>query len=82
MKFIGEAGRGKYICEVSHTELEKFLGLYYGKMKEIRVGDEIDLGAGHNHAAEISDAMRKTREFIESNSKIIEAILNGMTIQQ
>lgn len=84
MKILGLVSEGysqrAYICEVSHAEIEKFLGLYYDKMKELKAGDVIDLGKGYDHAREIKDATKKTEEFITANKKIIEAILNGMTV--
>jgi hemerythrin-like domain-containing protein len=85
MKVIGMANDGwkhekVYICEVRHAELEKFMGLFYDKMDALKVGDSVELGKGYDYAAEISNAMKTTKEFIESNKKIVEAILNGLTI--
>ena len=81
MKVIANAGHDTYICEVTHTELEKYLGLYYGKLKDVRVGTLIDLSKGYAYHDEILDAMKKTREFIEANGKIVSAIMNGLRIQ-
>lgn len=78
MKVIALVERQKYICEVGHYELEKFLNLYYGKMQELRVGENIDLGKGHNFATEAADALKKTREFIQANQQVVTAILNGL----
>jgi hypothetical protein len=83
MKVIGIASENydrRYICELDHTEIEKFMGLYYGKMEKLKIGEIIDLGRGYDFASEISTAMSKTSEFIESNKKIINAIMNGITI--
>lgn len=80
MKVIGKSGRDSYICEVSHTEIEKYLNLYYGKMKSVEVGEEIDLGKGYNFSSDIRDAMKKTSEFIGANKKIINAITDGIMI--
>ena len=80
MKIIGKVKDDQYICEVSHTEVEKFLGLYYGKMQRLKVGDDVDLGQGYNYAGQISDAMKKTQEFIDGNKKIVKAILDGLAI--
>ena len=80
MKVIGIASRGTYLCEVSHTEIEKFMGLYYNNMKELKVGDNVDLGKGYNFASETKEAMLKTEAFISSNKKIVEAILNGVSV--
>lgn len=80
MKIIGIVRDRQYLCEVGHTELEKFLGLYYGKMQRLKVGDDVNLGQGHDYAGQIEDAMKKTREFVEGNKNIVKAILNGLTI--
>lgn len=80
MKIIGKGSDDKYIAEVGHHELEKFLGLYYGKLKRLEIGSEIDLGKGYQYEYDISRAMKTTQEFIEANAKVVEAILNGMKI--
>lgn len=81
MKIIGKASSETYLCEVEHTELEKFLGLYYGKLNRLDVGREVDLGKGYDHASEIARAMRATQELIEKNQVVVTAILNGLSIQ-
>lgn len=87
MKIIGIASSGydqEYVCTVHHKELEKFLGLYYGKenLKELKVGQEVDLAKGHNHAEEISIALRKTQELIKAHQPVVTAILNGLSIER
>ena len=79
---MADSGYSKenYIAVVNHTELEKFLNLYYGKRDKLNVGDEVDLGAGYDYAADISRAMRETRSFVKANGKIITAILSGLNI--
>lgn len=77
MKVIGK-GAGDYICTVSHTELEKFMNLYYGSMKKLEIGDTFDFGKGHDFASEAKDAMRKTQDFIKANQQVVTAILNGL----
>lgn len=79
MKVIGETNNG-YIAEFSKTEIEKFLGLYYGKMDKIIIGDEIDLGKGHDHHTDICRALTDTQEFIKSHEKIVNAIISGLNI--
>jgi hypothetical protein len=79
MKVIGESNEG-YICIIQHTELEKFMDQYYGKMKKLKCGDNVDLGRGHDFANEIQDAFKKTSELINSNKRVIEAIFNGITV--
>jgi len=83
MKIIGKAGEygDAWICTVTKSELEKFLGLYYGKMADIAVGHVIDLGRGHDYAAQIGSAMNKTREFVQANQAIVTAIMLGMSIE-
>ena len=79
MEVIGEQ-KDKYICIVGPTELEKFLGQYYGNMKRLKPGDKVDLGRGYDFHAEIVDAMKTTSDMIGKNKKIIEAIFNGITV--
>src|SRR5688572_26645492 len=83
MKVIGRTSEhgGDYICTVSHTELEKFFGLYYDKLKRLNIGETVDLGKGYDHAGEIRDALRKTQEFVQGNQKVVTAILNGLRIE-
>jgi hypothetical protein len=82
MKVIGIANQFhvKYICEVSHTEIEQFLNTYYGGTKRLEVGAEVDLGKGYDFAKDAKDAMDKTSDLIKSNKKVIEAILNGIQV--
>jgi len=81
MKIIGisaDTFQREYICTVRHDEVEKFMALYYGKMKTLNVGESIDLGKGHDYANEIADAMRKTQDFVQANQLVVTAILNGL----
>lgn len=80
MKVIGMIEHKKYICEVSHIEIEKFLNLYYGKKRDLNVGDVIDLGSGYNFQEKCETALKKTADMIESNKEIIEAIMKGIRI--
>ena len=82
MKIIGKVTDDVYLCEVRHTELEKFLGLYYNNLKKPVVGTEFDLGKGYDYAADIANAMKKTSDFIESHRNIVECILNGLNIAE
>ena len=80
MKVIAIKRDRGYVCEVSHSELEKFLGLYYGKLDSLKEGDSIDLSKGFDfHHATLS-ALKKTQEFIESNGELIRAIMTGITV--
>lgn len=80
MLVIGKVKNDEYICTISHIELEKFLGLYYGGKKTIEVGEEINLGIGYDYVKETESAMRKTEEIIKSNKDIITAIMNGIMV--
>jgi hypothetical protein len=90
MKVIGMAGdnwSGQYICVITHSEIEKYLGLYYcrdesKKLKRLEIGNTVDLGKGHDYASEIQQALRKTQEFIQANQSIVNAILAGLNIQR
>ena len=55
MIVIGMNDQG-YICQVSHAELEKLADKYYGNLPKLKVGDTMDLGAGHNFRRDIKDA--------------------------
>lgn len=80
MKVIAEIGGGKYICEVNNSEVEKFMGLYYGKMQSLKVGQEIDLGKGYDFNSDTNHALGKTQDFIKSHEKIIKAIVDGVRV--
>lgn len=84
MRVIGKTTErdGEYICYVSHTELEKFLDLYYGKMKRLEVGHTVDLGKGYDHASEIARSMDAVQKFVQANQTIVTAILNGLNYQR
>lgn len=58
MKVIGKAERDTYLVEVSHTELEKVADKYYGKLPELRVGQEFNIGAGYDFRRDIQSACR------------------------
>ena len=55
MKVIGKAD-DMYICLVGHSELEKLTDKYYGKMKRLELGAEMNLGAGYDFRDEIMSA--------------------------
>lgn len=58
MKVIAKASQSKYLCEVEHTELEKFFDRYYGEIEALEVGREIDLGKGYNFSTRIEQACK------------------------
>lgn len=59
MKVIAKAAAEKYLCEVSHQELEKFLGKYYGKLDRLDVGHEVNLGQGYDYSVRIEGACQQ-----------------------
>ena len=82
MKVLGLSETGynkKYICEVDHRELEKFLNQYYDKMKKLDVGDEVDLGKGYDFASDAKSAFGSLSETIEKNGKVLRAITEGIS---
>jgi hypothetical protein len=80
MKVIGIVDNDTYLMQVSHTEIEKFMNMYYGKCPRLKVLESIDLSKGYDFAREIKDSMTTTRDFIKANKAIIEAILNGIAV--
>lgn len=58
VKVIAKVSDSKYLCEVSHEELEKFLGQYYGNLDKLTVGQEVNLGKGHDFAVRIEAACK------------------------
>jgi proline dehydrogenase len=88
MKIIANLDGG-FICEVTHNELEKFFDTYYAKkipyvdrkVSELRIGNTLDLGRGHDWYSDIKQALQTTREFVTTNRKIIQAICNGLHVE-
>ncbi len=74
MKVIGKVDRTKYLVEIDHIEIEKFLNLYYKKMEQLQVGDEVDLGKGYDWYQETKKALNTTIDFFKSNAKTIDVI--------
>lgn len=56
MKVIGMIDSSTYLCEVSHSELEKSVDLYYGNLDKLRVGSTLNLGDGYDFRADIKNA--------------------------
>ena len=69
-----------YVCEVTHTEIEKFLNKYYNNVKALRRGDSVDLGKGYDFLVDVKKSLEKTQELISSNEKVISTILTGITL--
>ena len=73
MKVLGHTEK-HYLCEVSHSELEQFLDLYYDKLKKLKVGDEIDLGTGYKWHLKTATALKQTEDFFKAHRENIQAI--------
>jgi hypothetical protein len=80
MKVIGKIKDNEYICTVTHAEIERYLNLYYNKMKRLEIGDVVDLADGYDFCRDTVSACQKTEEFIKSNQKVIEAIMSGISV--
>jgi len=65
MKVIGKTKEG-YICEISHSELEKVLDKYYGHLKPLDVGSDIDLSQGYSFRNDINATCKKMIAATES----------------
>lgn len=66
MKIIGMVENGLYICQVSHTELEKLTDKYYGKLPKLEVGSTMDLGAGYDFRSDIQKVCHNVIEATKS----------------
>lgn len=62
MKVIAKISDSRYLCEVSHDEIEKSLDQYYGNMGKLSVGQELNLGQGYDFAVRIESACKKMSE--------------------
>ncbi len=81
MKVIGKTEKN-YICEVSHTEIEKFLNQYYSdpRLSRLKIGEIVNLGKGYDWCRDTESALRETKTFIEKNKKIVKIIMEGFSI--
>lgn len=67
MKVIGTTQQsGEYIAIVNHTELEKLTDKYYGKLSPLKVGEEMDLGAGYDFKADIVHACKQMQDAVKA----------------
>lgn len=80
MEVIGTVESGTYLCRVSHTEIEKYLNLYYNKKDRLKVGDVVNLGQGYDFLRDAEVALKKTEEFIAANKHVIETIVTGISV--
>lgn len=75
MKIIGTVETGLYICQVSHTELEKLTNKYYGNLPKLEVGSTMDLGAGYDFRSDIQTACRNVIEANKSFGQTQDTLL-------
>lgn len=82
MTVIAKVDSKDYICKISHSEIEKFLGIYYYResLKELKVNDTIDLGLGYTYFEDTKQALRDTQAFFKSNATIINAVTNAFLL--
>lgn len=74
MKIIGMQG-DHYIAIVNHTELEKLTGKYYGHLDKLKLGDELDLGAGYNIKSDILGACKATVDAMKAYEKAQDSLV-------
>lgn len=82
MKVIARVNNGKVLCEVTDEEIEKFHNLYYGKMRRIEVGQEFDLGIGHDFSRNIESEMAKLEAITVGLEVLTSAIKTGRVITE
>ena len=83
MKVLGINGENysrKYIVEIGHSELEEFLGKYYGKLDKLKAGEEVDLSVGMDFYKKTMDAVKTHRDFIQKNQEIVKILTDGFQI--
>ena len=80
-KVIAKITDEKYLIEVNHSELEKYLDLYYNNMKRLKVGEEVDLSKGYDWYHKTQDALKQTQKFFKANQENLEAITNAFLLK-
>ena len=79
MKVIGKISSDEYICTIRHSEVEKFMNLYYNNLKKLNVGDEISLATGYEFHSDVKEMLTKTEAFLSVNKKMIKTITDGIS---
>ncbi len=74
MKIIGLQDDRTYVAIVSHTELEKCANKYYNKLPSLKVGNEFDIGLGHDYAGSIESACRSMMEAMKTFERARETL--------
>lgn len=80
MKIIGKSNGDKYIAEIEHYEIERFLDLYYDKLKMLKPGDEIDLGEGYKIEEKLRKVFDAYSSLIASHSEAIKSLTRGVMV--
>jgi hypothetical protein len=81
MKVIGQINDSKWIAEFTKDEIQKFQNTYYRGREDLKVGDEIDLGAGYDHAGAIAESVKAMERVIGEVEKITSAVKIGKAIK-
>lgn len=78
MKVIGNASEGKYIVEVSHSEIEKVFDKYYKNesIKRLVPGQELNLGEGHDFRGDIRSACQSLSDAMTSFDTKRKVLMN------
>lgn len=81
MKIIAVVeAREKYIAEISHDELEKFMNKYYGNMKGLQVGSELDLGKGYDFLRETREVCSSVKDIVEKSSEYVKTMGDAIVL--
>lgn len=79
MKIIGIGERGEYLATISHSEVEQVFDKYYGNLEKLKVGSEVDLGAGYDYRSSIQSACKEmvdaSRQFERSQRMLMQFAL-------
>ena len=74
MKVIGKGERDTFIGEFSQSEIQEFLNVHFRDKKDLKVGDEVDLGRGYNFAREVKRSVESINATIEGANQIAVAV--------
>lgn len=74
MKVIGIKDRDTYICEVTHSEIEKVFNKYYNKMPHLESGSEVDLGMAYNFDSSIRSVCQGMNNAMKEFERAAEVV--------
>ena len=79
MKLIAQKDPKTFIAEVSTTELRELHNLSYMSdfVEKLKVGVELNLSEAHNFNRDILESLKKHKELIESNAKVVKTLNKG-----